>query len=166
MPPTSHLALAEENIRTRAYLLCEAEGCAHGRDDHYWREAIAQLQAESMQAPLSPSEEPDIAVVEKAQKMSKAGKSVAKKATKNTAKADDNAKAKAITKGSKKAATKLADQAPDAVVEPRAAAKKTKATKTVREISESGATAPVPAQPKKPRKTASDDSKGLAKPAK
>src|ERR1700755_1100043 len=38
----------DEAIRTRAYLLWEADGHQHGRDDHYWREAIAQLEGESV----------------------------------------------------------------------------------------------------------------------
>lgn len=163
MPPTSNLAPAEEHIRTRAYLLWQADGCAHGRDDHYWREAIAQLRAESMKLSPSPSEKPELVLVDKAQKTSKAGKSAAKKATKNTVGTADNAKPKASKKGSEKASTKAADKvankAAKAVDEPKAAAKKSKAAKTVGEVTEGGAASPARARPKKPRKTAASESK-------
>jgi hypothetical protein len=133
MPPTSNLALAEEHIRTRAYLLWEADGCAHGRDDHYWREAIAQLQAESIQPSLSTPVAHEVIAVEKAQTTSRAGKSVGKKAVNNTAEAASNAKAKTSKKGSEKAGTKAADTvantAAEAVDEPKTAEKKSKAAK-------------------------------------
>ncbi|GJH21765.1 hypothetical protein CBA19CS22_34505 [Caballeronia novacaledonica] len=133
MPPTSNLASAEEHIRTRAYLLWEADGCTRGRDDHYWREAIAQLQAESIQPSLSTPVAPEIVVVEKAQKTLKAGKSVGKKAAKHTAEAAGNAKAKTSKKGGEKAGTKAADTvantAAEAVDEPKTAEKKSKAAK-------------------------------------
>ncbi|WP_374191228.1 DUF2934 domain-containing protein [Caballeronia sp. S22] len=163
MPPTSSLALAEEHIRTRAYLLWEADGCAHGRDDHYWREAIAQLQAESIQPLPSTPVAHEVIAVEKAQTTSRAGKSVGKKAAKHTAEAAGNAKAKTSKKGSEKASTKaedkVASKAAEAVDEPKAAAKKSKTAKTVGEVSQGGAASPAPARAKKPRKTASSESK-------
>ncbi|SAK73243.1 hypothetical protein AWB80_04069 [Caballeronia pedi] len=166
MLPTSNLALAEEHIRTRAYLLWEAEGGAHGRDDHYWREAIAQLQAESIQPSLDVSSEPDVAVVAKDQKTSKTGKSVAGKAAKNTAELAGNGKAKASKKSSENAGTKardrVANKAAGAVDEPKSAAKKPKTVKKVSEVGEGNAASPAPARPKKPRKTASSESKVLA----
>lgn len=64
MPATNH-AFTEENVRTRAYLLWEAGGRAHGRDDHYWCEAVAQLEAESIQPSLSSSAESEVVAVEK-----------------------------------------------------------------------------------------------------
>ncbi|BBQ03464.1 hypothetical protein BSFA1_85920 (plasmid) [Burkholderia sp. SFA1] len=158
MPATSH-TFTEENVRTRAYLLWEAGGRAHGRDDHYWCEAVAQLEAESIQPSLSSSAESEVVAVEKTQKTSNAGKSAAKKVAKNTAEADDKAKAKVSAKGSKKAATEASGQVLEAVFEPKTAAKKSKTPKKESEISESGTTPPVPARPKKPRKTASDESK-------
>lgn len=167
MLPTSNLALAEEHIRTRAYLLWEAEGGAHGRDDHYWREAIAQLQAESIQPSLDVSLEPDVAVVAKDQRTSKTGKSVAGKAAKNTAEPAGNGKAKASKKSSENAGTKargrVANKAAGAVDEPKSAAKKSKTAKEVGDISEVGATAPTSARPKKPSKTVSSESKVLAR---
>jgi hypothetical protein len=110
MPPTSNLASAEEHIRTRAYFLWEADGCAHGRDDHYWREAIAQLQADSIQPLPSTPVAHEVIAVEKAQTTSRAGKSVGKKAAKHTAEAAGNAKAKTSKKSSEKASTKAEDK--------------------------------------------------------
>ncbi|SAK86632.1 hypothetical protein AWB75_05865 [Caballeronia catudaia] len=45
--------LSADEIRVRAYLLWEAEGCQDGRDEHYWHEAIAQLRRERAGAPGS-----------------------------------------------------------------------------------------------------------------
>lgn len=50
--PTS---LSADEIRVRAYLLWEAEGRQHGRDDHYWHEATRQLDHERVFAPESAS---------------------------------------------------------------------------------------------------------------
>ncbi|SAK74891.1 hypothetical protein AWB76_04824 [Caballeronia temeraria] len=43
--------LSADEIRVRAYLLWEAEGCQGGRDEHYWLEAIAQLGRERVEGP-------------------------------------------------------------------------------------------------------------------
>jgi hypothetical protein len=48
MQATTIPAIAEEAIRVRAYLLWESEGRLHGRDIHYWSEAIGQLQSEAV----------------------------------------------------------------------------------------------------------------------
>jgi hypothetical protein len=40
----------EEQIRLRAYLLWEAEGCQQGHDHEYWEEALVQLRQESDRA--------------------------------------------------------------------------------------------------------------------
>lgn len=39
-------ALTTDEIRVRAYLLWESDGRQSGRDDHYWHEAILQLERE------------------------------------------------------------------------------------------------------------------------
>jgi hypothetical protein len=39
-------ALSADDIRVRAYLLWEGEGRQSGRDEHYWHEAIVQLERE------------------------------------------------------------------------------------------------------------------------
>jgi len=39
--PSAHLS--EEAIRQRAYMIWEADGRQHGRDDHYW--GLAQAEA-------------------------------------------------------------------------------------------------------------------------
>ncbi|WP_235024727.1 DUF2934 domain-containing protein [Caballeronia arvi] len=39
-------ALSADDIRVRAYLLWEGEGRQSGRAEHYWREAIVQLERE------------------------------------------------------------------------------------------------------------------------
>src|SRR5579863_9521259 len=49
MQSTLNSTPSEESIRFRAYILWEADGRQHGRDDHYWCEAIAQLQGESIE---------------------------------------------------------------------------------------------------------------------
>jgi hypothetical protein len=41
-------AIPEEAIRIRAYLLWESDGRLHGRDAHYWSEALGQLQSEAV----------------------------------------------------------------------------------------------------------------------
>lgn len=43
--PNKSPALSEDSIRTRAYLLWEADGRPFGRDDHYW--GLAQAEAVS-----------------------------------------------------------------------------------------------------------------------
>ncbi|CAL8481096.1 DUF2934 domain-containing protein [Caballeronia sp. S22] len=47
------ITLSADEIRVRAYLLWEAQGCQDGRDAHYWHEAIAQLRRERAGAPGS-----------------------------------------------------------------------------------------------------------------
>ncbi|CAL8481458.1 DUF2934 domain-containing protein [Caballeronia sp. S22] len=163
MQPKSNLALPEEAIRTRAYLLWEADGCVHGRDDHYWREAIVQLLAEGIQPSPSHSAEPHMVVVEKAPKRSTTGKGVVRKVAKKTVEADDTAKAEAEKEANKKAATKAttkaAGKAPHAAVDPKTATKKFKTAKKAREGSGDEAAVPTPARPKKPRKSVSAESK-------
>lgn len=44
MPSTS-TAVSEDAIRTRAYLLWEADGRPFGRDAHYWGLALAEATA-------------------------------------------------------------------------------------------------------------------------
>jgi hypothetical protein len=41
-----HTALSTDEIRVRAYLLWEGDGCQTGHDEHYWHEAIIQLERE------------------------------------------------------------------------------------------------------------------------
>ncbi len=41
---------AEQNIRTRAYLLWEAEGHMNGRMDDYWYRADDRIRAEAQSA--------------------------------------------------------------------------------------------------------------------
>lgn len=43
----------DEQIRTRAYFLWEADGCPQGRDWHYWLKAKEELQHRSQPANLT-----------------------------------------------------------------------------------------------------------------
>lgn len=45
MPSKATPAVTDDAIRTRAYLMWEADGQPHGRDDHYWGLAHAELSA-------------------------------------------------------------------------------------------------------------------------
>jgi hypothetical protein len=38
-------AVSEDAVRTRAYLMWEADGKPFGRDDHYWGLAMAEMAA-------------------------------------------------------------------------------------------------------------------------
>jgi hypothetical protein len=37
--------LSEDAVRTRAYLMWEADGRPFGRDDHYWQLALSEITA-------------------------------------------------------------------------------------------------------------------------
>lgn len=159
MQSTSNPVPSEESIRFRAYLLWEADGRQHGRDDHYWCEAIAQIQGERT-APLGHSP----AAVSKglrAKKVPKDNSGVdAKKAKK--AKAPPASKAGAAEAGkevkakrSKKASTKVEGESAEKATAP-AEPKSARKTKKV-EVSASAPEA-APARAKKPRKPAADES--------
>jgi hypothetical protein len=45
------IELSVDEIRVRAYLLWEGEGRQSGRDEHYWHEAILQLERERVSEP-------------------------------------------------------------------------------------------------------------------
>ena len=38
-------SLSEDAVRTRAYLMWEADGRPFGRDDHYWQLAMSEITA-------------------------------------------------------------------------------------------------------------------------
>lgn len=80
--PTTH---SEHDVRTRAYLMWEADGRPFGRDEHYWGLALAELSAP---AP-------------KARRMAKAASAVAEKKAKPAAKAGKPAKAEKAAKPAK-----------------------------------------------------------------
>lgn len=44
---------SEDAIRTRAYLLWEADGRPFGRDDHYWGLALSEMTAPAKRAAAS-----------------------------------------------------------------------------------------------------------------
>lgn len=46
MPDNQHLTPSEEEVRNRAYLLWEREGCQNGKSEEYWQRAKAELEAE------------------------------------------------------------------------------------------------------------------------
>ncbi|MFM0326370.1 DUF2934 domain-containing protein [Caballeronia glebae] len=153
MQSTSNPIPSEESIRFRAYLLWEADGRQHGRDDHYWCEAIAQIQGERT-APLRHSPA-TVSKAPRAKKFPNKGSGVAvtkgKKAKATlegnggAAEAGNEEEAKgdktASTKGTGKAAEKSA-----IVGEPKSA-KKTKKAEGAARASET-----VPVRAKKPRK--------------
>ena len=39
--------ITDERVRLRAYHLWEQDGRPHGRNDEYWRRALAEIQAEA-----------------------------------------------------------------------------------------------------------------------
>lgn len=51
MPPRSMPAASEDAIRTRAYLMWEADGRPDGRAEHYWGLAAAEMTAFAAAAP-------------------------------------------------------------------------------------------------------------------
>lgn len=79
---------SEDAIRTRAYLLWEADGRPFGRDDHYWGLALSE-----MTAPAAPAKRAAASVRPVAEKKAKA---------KPAAKAAKPAKAKGPVAKSKK----------------------------------------------------------------
>ena len=46
MPNDQQPTPSEEQIRNRAYLLWEREGCQNGKAEEYWQRAKAELEAE------------------------------------------------------------------------------------------------------------------------
>lgn len=46
MPAGQKPKPSDDEIRTRAYLLWEREGCQHGKADEYWNRAKAEREAE------------------------------------------------------------------------------------------------------------------------
>ncbi|GJH26961.1 DUF2934 domain-containing protein [Caballeronia novacaledonica] len=153
MQSTSNPIPSEESVRFRAYLLWEADGRQHGRDDHYWCEAIAQIQGERT-APLGhspatvrkaprarkvPNEDSGVAV-----KKAKKAKATLEGKT-GAAEAGNEVKAKGDKKASTKEAGKQAEKS--AIVGEPKSAKKTKKAEGAAKAPETG-----PARAKKPRK--------------
>jgi hypothetical protein len=152
MQSASNAAPSEERIRVRAYLLWEADGRQHGRDDHYWDEAVEQLQIESaLPSQAFLSEVPSAAKVKKTSKVVKGGENKVVKtssaaAVKKSKSADaEEPKAKRSKKPSK-AAIKGTDGLPESEM-----AVKASSTATSKKKAEASDVAPV--RPKKPRKS-------------
>jgi hypothetical protein len=138
-------AIPEGAIRVRAYLLWESDGRLHGRDAHYWSEALGQLQSEAAVTQESP-------VADKA-KVSGA-KPVSKQAsTEKPAAAELPETEQGVAKSRKRAAK--ADAKVDSAVgtkrEP--ASKQTKSkSDTTPSAAKPTAAKPTAPKPKKPRK--------------
>ncbi|VXC94599.1 conserved hypothetical protein [Burkholderia sp. 8Y] len=117
--------LREEDIRTRAYLLWEADGRHSGRDHVYWQQAIAQLKEEG----VAPSRDPaagehaasDGKKLAKAKKGAAAPEAEAK--TKARTKAPAKTSAKTAVKTAAKTATKTAAKKSAKTKEPASGAK-------------------------------------------
>lgn len=169
MQSTSNPTPSEENIRYRAYLLWEADGRQDGRDDHYWSEALAQLQGESC-APLehAPAKASKVA---RPKKVLQEDNGVAAKSAKKT-KATSAGKASAAAetgneanpKQSKKASTKAGGKVAEksaVVAKPKLARK----TKTVEVSAAAPKSTPdtAPARTKKPRKAVADESQSASR---
>jgi hypothetical protein len=88
--------ITDDAVRTRAYLLSEADGHPWGRDEHYWNLAFAELSA----APAPAKAKRSLAAAAPAEKKAKAAPAVVKP-VKAAAKALKSAAAKVLKAPSK-----------------------------------------------------------------
>jgi hypothetical protein len=163
MQSATNAALSEESIRVRAYLLWEVDGRQHGRDDHYWREAVKQLQMESVQpSPVTPSKASATAKVKKAPAPEKRGKNEVVKALRAAAvkKSNPADSDEAKTTRRKKPSTKAAAKETGERTESERPAKASSADKRKRKLEASDSAAAVQAQ--RSPKLALDDAQSSA----